>query len=163
MGRTENPEACSWLFDFLWLFATMSAPPSPLTPPSAGASGSDGRGPCPPVPEPRPLKRQRLENGKVLCRFDCCGKEVRSKDAARHERIHTGERPYVCDAQGCGATFNHTQPFAMHKRLHTGERPYKCTAEGCGACFVKKYDLGIHFARTHTERGILPKSASQSS
>jgi hypothetical protein len=34
----------------------------------------------------------------------------------------------------------------------TDERPYVCEAEGCGARFVQKCALDGHFPRTHTER-----------
>jgi hypothetical protein len=127
----------------------------PVPPPSSpGAAGSDG--PCPPPPAPageaRAPKRQRLENGKVLCRFEGCCKEMLSSNALRHERTHRGERPYKCKAPGCDETFTAPATLRYHTRVHNNDRPYVCTADGCEARHVNSSDLKRHYERNHTER-----------
>jgi hypothetical protein len=88
----------------------------------------------------------------VLCRFEQCCKPIHPKSIAKHERQHTGERPYECIVPDCGATFVEWKRLDYHKKLHDNNRPHVCTAEGCDARFVEASDLKGHVNRNHTER-----------
>ena len=70
---------------------------------------------------------------KFLLRFRLKGQKT------RHERTHTGERPFVCDR--CGARFADTTNLQSHKRIHTGERPFVC--EHCHKGFSQKQHLKV--------------------
>ncbi|MCJ1284450.1 hypothetical protein MMC26_003782 [Xylographa opegraphella] len=79
--------------------------------------------------QPNPsLNGSRLaENGSALKAYACltCQKGfARRSDLARHERIHSGIRPHVCEHPGCGKQFIQRSALTVHARVHTGEKPH---------------------------------------
>ncbi|KAK2954467.1 putative Zinc finger protein 18 [Blattamonas nauphoetae] len=107
---------------------------------------------------------------KIHCSY-CDYSTNNATDLKKHERTHTGEKPFKCTFPGCGKSFSDPSALRIHERIHTGEKPYKCTHErihtgekpykctfpGCGRAFSDQSALRKHertFHNNHTPVGL---------
>jgi len=69
----------------------------------------------------------------------------RKGDLTRHQHLHTGYKPHVCEK--CGKAFAQYTGLKTHRNVHTRERPYKCNI--CFASFSDPSSCARHRRETH--------------
>uniref|UniRef100_A0A8C6BYU3 Uncharacterized protein n=1 Tax=Monodon monoceros TaxID=40151 RepID=A0A8C6BYU3_MONMO len=98
------------------------------------------------------LSYQRIHSGEkpYVCGVREKGFSLR-KSLARHQKSHSGEKPVVC--RECGRGFNQQSNLIRHRRTHSGEKPYVCRE--CGRGFSHQAGLIWHRQKDSREKPYL--------
>lgn len=83
---------------------------------------------------------------RIQCQLCCeyCEKVFTHRgDLKRHNRKHTGEKPYECTE--CLKKFSQLSNLSRHRLVHSGERPFACAQ--CGQSYSRKGRLVNHIGR----------------
>lgn len=90
-------------------------------------------------------RHERIHSGvrPHVCEYENCGKQFIQRSALTvHRRVHTGEKPHMCER--CGKPFSDSSSLARHRRIHSGKRPYKCPYADCQKTFTRRTTLTRH-------------------
>ncbi|XP_043245195.1 zinc finger protein 2 homolog [Amphibalanus amphitrite] len=117
---------------------------SPLRPYGCGQCGET-------FPTPRFLRRHQNEAHDRRLPCSRCKRTFRRRaDLERHQDVHTGARPYVCNR--CNKSFTSQPVWKKHLRTHGHRpRPYQCPQ--CGMSFLSELHLAVH-SKSHRRTGL---------
>ncbi|XP_068216740.1 uncharacterized protein [Palaemon carinicauda] len=103
------------------------------------------------------------EGSKIYpCPHPSCGRAFqRNEELARHVRIHTGQKPFIC--QLCNRGFVRRDHLAKHQRTHLpthAKRTYRCPLQGCVHSYTRSDALTRHMWTAHHIKARQPARPS---
>ncbi|KAF9238749.1 hypothetical protein BU15DRAFT_18884, partial [Melanogaster broomeanus] len=81
----------------------------------------------------------------------CSKTFVRKGDLTRHELLHTGIKPHVCET--CGKGFSQFSGLKTHRNIHSKNKPYICGIGTCKKAFGDPSSCTRHRKETHRREG----------
>jgi len=109
-------------------------------------------GSCADIKEEEDQTDDQSDGRKTLfaCKYSGCnGIFTTLANMKRHEKLHSGEKPYSCSFENCGKSFARKYDMKVHLRTHTKEKPYQCSLNGCSTRFSRISSLREHERNIH--------------
>ncbi|XP_049274419.1 gastrula zinc finger protein XlCGF49.1-like [Rhipicephalus sanguineus] len=104
----------------------------------------------------RRCKHHQRPQGRHRCTH-CPYSSNKKHHVTEHERIHTGERPFVCHV--CRKGFMVQSNLNSHLLVYTAERPYECP--DCGQRFTQSSHMAQHQRALHSGNSARPYVCAQ--
>ncbi|CAG2115409.1 unnamed protein product, partial [Medioppia subpectinata] len=84
---------------------------------------------------------------KYRCQWPGC--DWLGHDVNKHQRIHTGDKPFACVWPDCGKRFRVKDKLKDHMNIHNNVKPYACHWPGCQYTSASSPNVIKHAKQVH--------------